>query len=127
MALVVIACGLHAVAVSRGVVADTTWFTLSGIALLAVTVVSHLALARPPAPGAAPLASLTAVMLSMAIRLSGTFAVLGILLLLAPLGRTEAVFNVLFWYITLTAVDLSAMVRARLRREASDTCKSVDR
>jgi hypothetical protein len=40
---------------------------------------------------------------------------LGIILNLSPLSRLEAVFNVLFWYITLTVTDLLSVVRHKNR------------
>lgn len=110
MLMFVVACGVHAFAVRSGVVADTAWFAIVGAAFLAITVVSHGVLCQQSA--AAPLVPL---MISMAIRLTGTFLILGIILKLSPLGRPEAVFNVLFWYITLTSVDLVGVVRQKNR------------
>jgi hypothetical protein len=34
---------------------------------------------------------------------------------LSPLSRPEAVFNVLFWYITLTVTDILGVVRHKNR------------
>jgi len=34
---------------------------------------------------------------------------------LSPLSRPEAIFNVLFWYITLTSADLIGVVRLKNR------------
>jgi len=106
----VLACGVHAFAVRSGVAADTAGFAVSGLFFLLITAASHVVLSRESTAG--PLVSL---MISMAIRLLGTFLVLGGLLALSPLSRPEAVFNVLFWYITLTATDLLSVVRQKSR------------
>jgi len=108
MLLFVVGCGLHAFAVSTGVVADTAWFAVTGVAFLIITAISHVVLCQQT--GAAPLGPL---MISMAIRLTGTFLILGIVLTLSPLSRPEAVFNVLFWYITLTSADLVGVVKQK--------------
>jgi len=110
-----IAYGLHATAVRGGVAADSTWFAATGLFFLLITAASHLILSRESTSGA-----LVSLMISMAIRLLGTFLVLGGLLILSPLSRPEAVFNVLFWYITLTATDLVSVVRQKNRVAGGD-------
>jgi hypothetical protein len=110
MLIFVVACALHLAVVRFVTSADTAWFAITGIAFLVVTAGSHVVACRPSA--AAPLVPL---MISMAIRLAGTFLILGIVLNLSPLSRLEAVFNVLFWYITLTATDLLNVVRHKNR------------
>jgi len=114
MLFFVVACGVHALAVRAGVVADTVWFATVGAAFLVVTAASHGVLCKQ---SAAP--SLVPLMISMAIRLGGTFLMLGIILTLSPLSRPEAVFNVLFWYITLTAADLFGVVRQKNRDDST--------
>ena len=123
--IVVLASGVHAVAGSCGAPGDSLWFALAGVGFLAVTAAAHLPLARPADHAAAPLAGVTALLLSMAIRLAGTFVILGLLLLVSPLERPEAVFNVLFWYITLTATDLAILVRQRGRIESLRTRRAL--
>ncbi len=103
-----IACAGHAVLVRSGVAADTAWFSLAGAAFLLVTAISHCVLCRQHT--ASPLVPL---LLSMTIRLAGTFLILGTLLAFSPLSRPEAVSNVLFWYITFTAADLVGVIRTR--------------
>jgi len=110
MLFFVVACGTHSLAVRGGVVADTAWFAIVGVAFLVVTAVSHGVLTRQS--DASPVVPM---MISMAIRLLGTFLILGIILTLSPLSRPEAVFNVLFWYITLTVADLVGVVRQKSR------------
>lgn len=120
-AIVVLASSSHAVAGSFGLPGDSLWFALAGIGFLAVTAAAHLPLSRRADQGADPMGGVTALLLSMAIRLAGTFLILGLLLLVSPLGRPEAVFSVLFWYITLTATDLVILVRQRGRMESLRT------
>jgi len=110
MLIFVVACALHLIAAKVVTSADTAWFAITGAVLLVVTAGSHAVACKPSAN-----APLVPMMISMAIRLAGTFLILGIILNLSPLNRLEAVFNVLFWYITLTATDLLSVVRHRNR------------
>jgi len=110
MLIFVVACALHLLAVRWVTPADTAWFAITGVAFLIVTAGSHAVACRPSAT-----APLVPLMISMAIRLAGTFLILGIILNLSPLSRPEAVFNVLFWYITLTVADLLSVVRHKNR------------
>jgi len=110
MSIFVFASCLHLLAVRVFTFADTAWFAITGIAFLLVTAGSHLIACRP-----SPTAPLVPLMISMAIRLAGTFLILGIILNLSPLSRPEAVFNVLFWYITLTVTDILGVVRHKNR------------
>lgn len=87
---------------------DTGWFAAVGFVFLLITAASHAVLCR--SSDADPV---VAILGSMGIRLTGTFAILGGLVFFSPLGRPEAVFNVLFWYITLTVWDLSTVVWRR--------------
>ena len=112
------ACLVHLLVSRYMLGADALWFTLCGAAFLAVTIASHLVLARSAAVDSGALGPLGPLLVSMAIRLAGTFAILGLLLWLSPLERPEAVFNVLFWYITLTATDLTALVRQRRQMDS---------
>lgn len=123
--VVVVASSVHTVAGRWGVPGDSLWFALSGVAFLAVTVAAHFPVARPADQTAGPLGAVTALLLSMAIRLAGTFLILGGLLLVSPLARPEAVFNVLFWYITLTATDMVPLVRQRGRMEILRTRRAL--
>ena len=106
--LLIVCCGVHWLAADRLVGADTLLFALTGIWLVAVTAVAHALLQR-----GGRVEPIVGILGSMAIRVAGTFAILGGLLLFSPLERPEAVFNVLFWYITLTAWDVWTTVRNR--------------
>jgi hypothetical protein len=110
---VVIASVAHGLAVRGGFVADTFYFVICGVAFWVVTAVSHFVLCQDS--GGQPLVPLLA---SMAIRLGGIFVIFGCLELFSTLSRREAVFNVLFWYITLTATDLVGVVSLKNRRRA---------
>lgn len=100
----------HHLTVLGGVAADSAWFAAVGLGFLVVTLLSHISACQRWE--GSPLAPL---MISMAIRLAGTFLILVLILKLSPLSRGEAVFNVLFWYITLTATDLVGVVRQKNR------------
>ncbi len=88
---------------------DTGWFAAVGFFFLLITAASHAVLCRSSAAD-----PVVAILGSMGIRLAGTFAILGGLIFFSPLGRPEAVFNVLFWYITLTVWDLSTVAWRRM-------------
>jgi formate-dependent nitrite reductase membrane component NrfD len=122
---VVVASGAHAAAASYGVPGNSLWFVIAGIGFLAVTAAAHLPLSRSKDDAADPMSGVNGLLLSMAIRLAGTFLILGLLLLVSPLERPEAVFNVLFWYITLTATDLVILVRERGRMERLRTRRAL--
>jgi hypothetical protein len=113
----VIASGAHLLASWAGAPLDSLWFTVAGFVFLAVTVSSHAVLSRGETAGSASAGEIGSLLISMAIRLSGTFLILGSLLAISPLSRTEAVSTVLFWYITLTVIDLAGVVRERMRAE----------
>lgn len=51
-----------------------------------------------------------AILVPMAIRFVGTFAILGSLLFFEAVSRNEAVFDVLFWYTTLTTIETVGIV-----------------
>ncbi|TVQ00513.1 MAG: hypothetical protein EA381_07355 [Planctomycetaceae bacterium] len=106
--LLIVCCGVHWLAADRLVAADTLSFALTGIWLVAVTAVAHALLHR-----GGQVEPIVGILGSMAIRVAGTFAILGGLLLFSSLERPEAVFNVLFWYITLTIWDVWGTVRSR--------------
>ncbi len=108
---------LHLAASRFGMLFDSLWFAITGAVFLAVTVAAHRAATWGDATEAEPYGAVGSLFISMAIRLSGTFAILGLLLWFSPLERREAVFNVLFWYITLTVTDVIAVVRQRRRLE----------
>jgi len=110
---VVIASVAHGLAVRGGFAADTFCFVICGVAFWGVTAASHVVLCKDS--GGQPLVPLLA---SMAIRLGGIFVIFGCLELFSTLSRREAVFNVLFWYITLTATDLVGVVGLKNRRRA---------
>jgi hypothetical protein len=109
-AIFVVATVGHWLMTWLGTPGDTAWFAATGFGFVAVTAISHCVVSKPSSD--APLAPL---MVSMAIRLAGTFLILGMILKLSPLSRPEAVFNVLFWYITLTSADLIGVVRLKNR------------
>lgn len=100
---------VHGLAAERLGGADTVWFAATGLMFVIVTAVAHRLTVR--GQGGDPV---VAILGSMAIRVAGTFAILGALLIFSPLERSEAVFNVLFWYITLTAWDVWILVRGRI-------------
>jgi hypothetical protein len=110
---VAIASVAHGLAVRGGFAADTFYFVICGVAFWVVTAVSHVVLTQDS--DGQPLVPLLA---SMAIRLGGIFVIFGCLELFSTLSRREAVFNVLFWYITLTATDLVGVVSLKNRRRA---------
>lgn len=56
--------------------------------------------------------ALWALLLPMAIRLAGTFLLLSGLIGSALVRQNEAVFNVLFWYVTLTSIEVVGIVWA---------------
>lgn len=87
----------------------TGWFAAVGGFFLLITAASHAVLCRSSAAD-----PVVAILGSMGIRLAGTFAILGGLIFFSPLGRPEAVFNVLFWYITLTVWDLATVAWRRM-------------
>lgn len=100
---------IHAAAASRVDGLDSSWFALTGIAFLVITAASHAVLCRSRGSDL-----VVGILGSMAIRLAGTFAILGLLLFFSPLGRRGAVCNVLFWYITLTLWDLFSVAYRRM-------------
>lgn len=114
IAIVGLACGGHLLVAQWWLPVQTSWFVATGFGFLLVTAGAHRVLSR--GIGGDPLVSL---LVSMSIRLVGTFAILGGLWVFSPLERPEAVFNILFWYITLTAIDLTAIVRERNHASAS--------
>lgn len=88
---------------------DTPWFAASGWFYLAITAASHGMI------GWRRCDPVVGMLLAMAVRLVGVLAMFVILLNFSPLAQSEAVFNLLFWYITLTSFDLIAIVRRRGR------------
>jgi hypothetical protein len=60
------------------------------------------------------------LLMSMAIRFAGTFAMLGVLWLSGVVGRQEAVFDVLFWYVTLTTMEVGGIVWASRSAQGID-------
>jgi len=92
-------------------------FATVGGAFFAITLVAHFCLGRIAAgrsAGAVPaVANSTGVLLiPVAIRFAGTFLVLGVLLAGRWISKNESVFDVLFWYVTLTSLDISGIVWA---------------
>lgn len=88
---------------------NPTWFALTGVAFLGVTAAAHAVLCRSQGSE-----FVIGILGSMAIRLAGTLSILGMLLFFSPVGRPGAVFNVLFWYITLTLWDLLGIAYRRM-------------
>lgn len=94
---------------------ERTWvFGATGVSFLVLTWLSHLVIASTLTSGSGASRSeqgpLLALLISMAIRVAGTFAILGLLWNLEIVGRKEAVFDVLFWYVTLTAMEVIGIV-----------------
>lgn len=96
-------------------------FGVVGLMFLGLTALSHWwlvrGLSRTPAAmregrGGGQHGPVGKVLVSMAIRFAGTFAILGSLMVLKVVGRHEAVFDVLFWYVTLTTMEVGGIVWA---------------
>ncbi len=90
-------------------------FSGAGMILWGLTWWAH----RPLRQRQAPDAPVAMVLVPMAIRMSGVFAVLGALIWLVGIPRVESVVIVLFWYVTLTGLDLWAIISRRRRAESS--------
>jgi hypothetical protein len=120
-------------------VGSRTWlFAGVGAAFLGFTWLSHLPLAQSlcgssnkQAVGdlvsASDLSPLAGLMISMAIRIAGTFAILGLLWKWEFVSRKESVFDVLFWYVTLTAMEVVGIVCASRSFVQSSSLGSVSR
>ncbi|MGV3484024.1 MAG: hypothetical protein ACO1RT_06385 [Planctomycetaceae bacterium] len=100
-----------------GVQPNTRVFAGVGAMFVALTLVSHVPVLRVMSrsgaadPGAHAAGSpVTALLVSMSIRLLGTFLILAGLVSSAWVGRNEAVFDVLFWYVTLTTMEVVGIV-----------------
>jgi len=109
LAIFAIGLAIHGAIASRVEGLNPVWFALTGLGFLAITAAAHAVLCRSHGSD-----FVVGILGSMAIRLAGTFAILGGLLYFSPLSRPEAVFNVLFWYITLTLWDLFSVAYRRV-------------
>jgi len=101
--------------------ADTVLFLVVGLVFLVLTGVAHLWSMRSirrsrsqvvEGQGGASQHVAATVLVPTAIRMVGTFAVLGVVIWLDVASRPEAVFDVLFWYVTLTALEVAGIVWA---------------
>ena len=102
---------------------DTAVFAGVAAAFGCLTLLAHIPVIRSLAkqhaqpgsdrhPGGLIVNPVTALLLAMAIRLIGTFLVLAGLLVFQLVGQNEAVFDVLFWYVTLTTIEVVGIVWA---------------
>jgi len=66
----------------------------------------------------------TMLVVPMAIRFAGTFAILGGLMWVRPVSRYEAVFDVFFWYLSLTTMEVVGIVWASKTQYSSDSIPS---
>jgi hypothetical protein len=125
-----------------GAISHRTWlFAGVGFAFLAFTWLSHLPLVQMlrsnsatqhgeavvPGNTAADLGPFAGLLVSMAIRIAGTFAILGLLWKAEFVSREETVFDVLFWYVTLTAMEVVGIVWASRSLVRSSPLGSVAR
>lgn len=100
---------------------NTRVFASVGLAFISLALFSHFGVkqvmryfvapsnARDKAIGPERISSL---LVPMAIRFAGTFALLGSLIFFEAVSRNEAVFDVLFWYTTLTTIETVGIVYA---------------
>jgi|GEM_PF-2762381 len=98
---------------------DSFVFAVIGLMFFGLTALTHWWLVRgsshtPVTQGAfgRERGPVGMVFVSMVIRFAGTFAILGSLMVLKVVGRHEAAFNVLFWYVTLTTMEIGGIVWA---------------
>lgn len=102
---------------------NTMVFASVGLVFLTLTLLSDIpvsmalkAQSRMPMPAAelpkADLGPMASLLIPMAVRCTGTFLVLGFLVVSKILSREESVFDVLFWYVTLTAMEIAHIVWA---------------
>jgi len=96
---------------------DFVVFATVGGAFFGISLVTHFCLSRIAAgrnavevPAVAD--SVGVLMIPMVIRFAGTFLVLGGLLVGRWISRNESVFDVLFWYVTLTSLEIGGIVWA---------------
>jgi hypothetical protein len=105
------------------VVPSTLIFAIVGLVFLALTVLSDIPVAmalnaqsraavQGSEPSKAELSPMASLLIPMAVRCTGTFLVLGFLVISKFLSREESVFDVLFWYVTLTAMEIAHIVWA---------------
>jgi hypothetical protein len=108
---------------ASGMSPDTRVFGLVGAMFLGVAACSHFIVKRAASRNgrkgdsaakgtekSAGLGPIGAILIPMAVRFAGTFAVLGGLLFFATVSRNESVFDVLFWYVTLTTMEIVGIV-----------------
>ena len=83
----VLCCAGHLLASRWGMPGDSIWFAITGGGFFAVTAAAHQVSGRTAPAEAGPLGEVGSLLVSMAIRLAGTFVILGLLLWLSPLER----------------------------------------
>ncbi len=95
---------------------NTIAFALVGVTFLVLTLVSHLpaamAFGKKKRSAASQVSPVGLLILPMTIRFAGTFAILGGLWITGTIPLGEAGFDVLFWYVTLTAIEVVGIVWA---------------
>ena len=113
---------------------NTFVFAGTGSLFLLLTIAAHVwtvrGLTPPPSERQGdnrPASPPAMLLIPMAIRFAGTFAILGGLLVWGSVERHEAVFDVLFWYVTLTTLEVVGIVWAFRSMRASETCLLASR
>lgn len=115
---------------------STIIFAIVGLVFLALTFLSDIpvtmalrAQSREPMPTSespkADLSPMASLLIPMAVRCTGTFLVLGFLVVSKILSREESVFDVLFWYVTLTAMEIAHIVWASQALMRQKTLENV--
>ncbi len=92
-------------------------FVFAGVGGLFVfsTLLSHFTITRSAHP-------LSILIVPMTIRFCSTFLILAGLLSLTSISRGEALFDILFWYVSLTTIEVAGIVWAS--KSASKTIPS---
>jgi len=101
---------------------STLVFASVGAAFLGLALVSHVvvelagarhaAVSEVPPTGSVGNGPIGAILVPMAVRFVGTFAILGVLHFTAVVSRNESVFDILFWYVSLTTIEIVGIVWA---------------
>ena len=98
---------------------NTRVFVSVGLAFISLALFSHFIVKQVMRYFVAPSNSrdqtigperISSLLVPMAIRFAGTFALLGSLIFFEAVSRNEAVFDVLFWYTTLTTIETVGIV-----------------
>ncbi len=100
---------------------NTRVFASVGLAFISLALFSHFVVKQVMRYFVAPSNArdktigperISSLLVPMAIRFAGTFALLGSLIFFEAVSRNEAVFDVLFWYTTLTTIETVGIVYA---------------